>query len=141
MISVTEACNQYEDMDNITHINISPAVTGGFKGQDSSHVVDGVQRSREVPEFGEVFETCRWSDLDGVDDDFLREGWVHADGEESGAKNLELEATMDKGTCMLKGVWGFMEFDGKRYHARKTTCTKNGKTAKCCAVYSWKEDV
>ncbi|KAL1618574.1 hypothetical protein SLS56_010502 [Neofusicoccum ribis] len=139
MISVTETCKQYVDDQNVTHIDIAPTVTGGFKGHDSSHIVDGMERSVEVPEFGTVFETCRWTDLSNVDDDFLRDGWIYGDGEVGGLKNLELSATMEKGSCMFKGVWGFVEVDGKRYHARKTTCTKGGKTEKCCAIYSWKE--
>ncbi|OJD32281.1 lccl domain-containing protein [Diplodia corticola] len=141
IISVTETYRQYVDEKQVTHVDVTPTVTGGFKGQVSSYVVDGIARTREIAEFGEVVESSRWSDLTDVDDEYLREGWVYAEAEKKGPKNLVLQATMDKGACVLDGVWGFIDVDGKRYHARKTTCRKGGKTKSCCAVYSWKETV
>lgn len=142
VISVTETCTQYVDEKEITHIDITPTVTGGFKGNNSARLVDGVERTTHTDEFGDVRESTRWSDLSDidVDDDFLRTGWVYADAERGvGERHLVLDASMDKGNCVLKGVWGFVDVGGKRYHARKTTCVKGGKTARCCAVYSWKE--
>ncbi|KAK0645284.1 hypothetical protein DIS24_g8070 [Lasiodiplodia hormozganensis] len=139
VINVTETYKQYIDDAGVTHIDVVPTVTGGFKGEESSCIVDGVKRARTLQEFGEITESCQWSDLTDVDEEFLRDGWVYAEGEKTGPKNLYMNVTMDKGACVLKGVWGFIDVEGKRYHARKSTCTKDGKTAKCCHVYGWKE--
>ncbi|KKY28483.1 hypothetical protein UCDDS831_g00223 [Diplodia seriata] len=139
IISVTEAYEQHVDEKGVTHIDVHPTVTGGFKGQDTKWIVDGVQRAVHHPEFGEMTQSSWWSDLTDVDDGYLREGWVYGEGERAGPKNLALKCSSEKAGFVLDGVWGFVDVDGKRYHARKTACKKDGKVENCTAVYSWKE--
>jgi hypothetical protein len=142
VITLTEHVRQYMGDDKVHRIEIEQKMTGGFNGGEDEHILDGTERSSESVIYGTYMKSSEWSDLSDVADEWLREGWLHDQNEESGP-NGEMHIKII-GTHLTLGwtttvVWGFIELDGQRYHARKAVCRKDDTEERSRGVYSWIE--
>ena len=142
VVTLTEHVRQYIGEDKVHRIEIEQKMTGGFKGGEDAHVLDGIERSSESVIYG-TFNACsEWSDLSNVDDEWLKEGWIHDQSEEAGPHGEMFIKII--GTHLALGwtttvIWGFVELDGQRYHARKAVCKKGDIEERARGVYSWIE--
>lgn len=101
-------------------------------------VTDGSEQVMEHANLGRITSATKWSDLSEFDGDYtwLKEGWLEAS--EAGNKKHIMSATTSAiGGWYLVNVWGFIELDGARYHARKLVIKRGDEVARCRAIYAW----
>ena len=83
------------------------------------------------------------SDVEDLDE-YLKEGWIGGDEEKAGPggeKHMKVETVNEKGQWTVTAVWGFVNIEGARYHARKLVCRKGEQVERVRGVYSWKGKV
>jgi hypothetical protein len=139
MATVTLDVKQYLDEDGITHIDIQQTATGGIKGTAELRTLNWTESHSENYLFGPVTGMSRWSDLSGVEDAYLKEGWL--DGEEEaggpgGEKYVENFVVADRGWT-ARQIWGFAIIDGTRRHVRRLIVVKGDEVHKLRLVYDW----
>lgn len=101
-------------------------------------VTDGSEQVMEHVNLGRITSASTWSDLSEFDGDYtwLKEGWLESN-EEGKKKHIKTATTSETGGWHLVNVWGFIELEGSRYHARKLLIKRGDEIAKCRAVYAW----
>ena len=144
IVTLRESVKQHIDKEGITHIDIDLSITGGFKGGQENRIIDGKKHAIETEMFGTIYEQARWANLDGIEDPWLKEGWVYtADelknggGGPNGELHIETHATNSRGGFDTRAVWGFTEIDGVRYHCRRGVCRKGAESARAIGIYGY----
>lgn len=128
--------------DQTHKIEVEQKMTGGFKGGEDVHVLDGTERSSESVIYGTFLGSSNWSDLSDVDDEWLKEGWIQDQVEEAGPQGemyIKITGTHEALAWVTTVIWGFVELDGQRYHARKAVCRKGNLEERARGIYSWIE--
>lgn len=140
VVAVTEHISQTEAQNNVARFDIELRITGGFKGGKEWLVLDGSEETMNHVNLGPVKNVCTWSDLSDVDDEWLKEGWLDEEpAGPNGERYLKISVKSEQGGWHLTNIWGFIEIEGERYHARKLLCQKGEETARCRAIYGWVE--
>ena len=86
-------------------------------------------------------ERARWIHLSVLDDEYLKEGWLDSDDEKGGPdgeKHILVVTVSEQGEWTVTAVWGFVDINGQRYHARKVACRKGEEVVRSRGIYSWK---
>jgi len=138
--TITLHAKQYVTDDGHTHIDIEQTATGGIKGTTENRELDWKEREHTDHLFGNLKGKSRWLNLDGVEDEFLKDGWLENDEESAGPAgekhiesfvlNAEKEWTADQ-------IWGFAVLEGQRYYVRRVVVTKGDTVLKARLVYNW----
>ena len=140
LVTLTEHITHVRDEKNVPRIQIEQRISGGFKGGEECRVLDGSEQRFDNDIFGTIKEWSTWSDLSDVHHDWLKEGWLEGEGEQAGPKgekHIKVFSTNEKFGWNVTAAWGFVEVDGKRYHARKVICVKGDRMARVRGVYGW----
>jgi hypothetical protein len=98
-------------------------------------VLDGSEKAVDHAHLGRVTTAAMWSDLSELDDAWLRGDWL--DETSSSLKYIKGSVTSKQGGWHLTNVWGFVNLEGTRYHARKLLVRRGDKVARCRAIYAW----
>ena len=140
LATVTLHIKQYVDDDGHTHIDIEQTATGGIKGTTEIRTLDWVERSHTDHVFGNLKGQSRWMTLDGVEDPFLKDGWLQGDEENggpNGEKFVESYVINEEKEWTGDQIWGFAIVDGQRYYTRRVVIKKGDETLKVRLVYNW----
>jgi len=140
LATVTLHTKQYTTEDGHTHIDIEQTATGGIKGTTELRELDWQEREHEDHVFGKLKGRSRWLGLDGVEDPFLKDGWLEGDEEVSGPageKHIESWVANEEKGWTADQIWGFAIIDGKRYYVRRVVVTKGDTVLKARLVYNW----
>jgi len=83
MATVTLTISEFVDSKtSLTHVDIKQVATGGISGTTENRILDWTYRDHKDGIFGSVKGKSRWVALEDVDDDdFLKKGWMSADGD------------------------------------------------------------
>ena len=139
MASVSLDINQYQappkppstSTDIVYHIDIEQTAAG-LSSTHERRCIDGEWRDHQDWLFGEVKGRTWWTGVDGIDDEFLRQGW------EADAGELLVSHVESKGNgWTARQVWGFQVIDGVRRYARNVVVTKGSERAAIRLVYNW----
>ncbi|CZR61253.1 uncharacterized protein PAC_11149 [Phialocephala subalpina] len=139
LATVTLHAKQYLGDDGIVHIDIEQTATGGIKGTTELRILDWEKREHEDHVFGKLKGRSRWIDLSGVEDSFLKDGWLE-DNESSGPageKHIESWVENSEKGWTADQIWGFAIIDGKRYYVRRVVVKKGDTVLKARLVYNW----
>jgi hypothetical protein len=82
----------------------------------------------------------RWCNLDVVEDDFLKDGWLMGEEEKGGpAGEMFVQGYVENNEKGWTGeqIWGFAIVDGKRYYTRRVVIAKGSEVMKVRLVYNW----
>ena len=140
LATVTLHVKQYQDDKSITHIDIDQTATGGIKGTSEYRELDWIARTHTDHVFGTLKGQSRWITLDKIDDEFLKEGWLDGEEENSGPEGeRHMESYVDNEEKGWTGqqIWGFAIIEGKRYYTRRVVIKKGSEVMKVRLVYSW----
>ncbi|KAI9784094.1 MAG: hypothetical protein M1839_002598 [Geoglossum umbratile] len=141
--TVTLHIKEYEekrdDSTSVTHIDIDQTATGGIKGTSECRTLDWTEREHSDQIFGELIGKSRWQILEkigGPDAEFLATGWLD---EVKKTGLMESYVISDEGgwTARQACIWGFEEFEGKRYYARHVVVKKHEEVKKAKLVYDY----
>jgi len=139
--TVTLTIKQYEenrdDSTSVTHIDIEQTATGGIKGTTENRTLDWTEREHNDQLFGELFGKSRWRKLEeigGDDVEFLATGWLD-EVKETGL--VESYVVSDESGWTARQIWGFEEFDAKRYYTRHLVVKKDEEVLKAKLVYDF----
>jgi hypothetical protein len=122
------------------HIDIDQTATGGIKGTAELRKLDWTFREHEDHLFGKLKGKSRWVNLDQVEDDWAKEGWLTGDEEKAGPEGqCFVESYVDQQEKGWQGdqIWGFAIVDDKRYYVRRVVITKGDTVLKVRMVYNW----
>lgn len=137
-MTVTEHIKQSKTPSDIARYDIELRISGGFKGGSEWLVLDGSEEPMDHVNLGRITNASTWSDLSEVDDEWLKEDWLdEAPLGPNGEKHIKASVKSEQGGWQLTNVWGFMDIEGKRYHARKLFIQRGEETARCRAIYAW----
>jgi hypothetical protein len=130
---------QYVDEAGITHIEIEQTATGGIKGTSENRILDWTPRPHEDHIFGKLSGKSHWVNIEDLDDNYLKEGWL-TDDKERGGPNGELliqnVVDAERGWTGNQ-VWGFAIIDGQRYYTRRVVVIKGKTVLKKRLVYTY----
>ncbi|PWW73304.1 hypothetical protein C7212DRAFT_332193 [Tuber magnatum] len=118
------------------HIDIEQTATGGIKGTTENRILDWKERPHYDHLFGELTGQSRRTKLEDVQDEFLRTGWLVDEARRDGL--IEAFVVSVNG-WNARQIWGFEEFDGKRYYSRHLRFEKGDKTLFKKLVYDYFE--
>ncbi|KAI9755941.1 MAG: hypothetical protein M4579_004072 [Chaenotheca gracillima] len=141
LATITLIVKQYEgdEPGNPTHIDIQQVVTGGISGTTELRCLDWEFREHSDSIFGAVKGRSRWTKLEDVEDDFLKNGWL--EGEARGDRGLVQSYVESKDNGWIANqIWGFEEIDGKRYYVRHVVVTKGEERKQARLVYDFKQE-
>jgi hypothetical protein len=101
-------------------------------------LMDGSEDIMEHANLGRITNICSWSDLSEFDKDdaWLTEGWLKGPNSKD-QKHVKTDTTSERGGWRLTNIWGFVEINGARFHARKLLIRRGDDVAKCRAIYAW----
>jgi len=139
LATITLHVKQYTGEGGTSHIDIEQTATGGIKGTTELRELDWTEREHEDHIFGKLKGKSRWLNLDSVEDEWLKEGWLTGDEEKGGPGGeifVESYVDADKG-WIGDQIWGFAIIDGKRYYTRRVKITKGDEVRKIRMVYNW----
>jgi hypothetical protein len=122
--------------DDMEHIDIEQTATGGIKGTTENRILDWKERPHEDHLFGKLIAQSRRTNLEDVQDEFLKKDWLEGEAREDGL--IEAFAVSENG-WNARQVWGFEEFDGKRHYSRHLRFEKGDKTLFKKMVYDYFE--
>jgi len=117
--TITVKLKQYTDDAGVVHVDqeqVSSVAT-----QHEPRELNGVRGEREVQFWGKVKGYNKYTKLAEVDDEFLKEGWLDADGD-----FIESYTESATDTWTAKQVWGFAEIQGERRHCRRVVAKRPG---------------
>ena len=144
ILTVKETHTQYKDGEGITHIDVALSISGGFGGNNENRIIDNKQHTVETEMLGTLLERCRWANLDEIEDEWLKEGWVYTDDElknggggPNGELHIESHGSNASGAFSTVGLWGFVEIDGARYHCRKAIARRGKETCRVTGIYGY----
>ncbi|KAI9770228.1 MAG: hypothetical protein M1840_003385 [Geoglossum simile] len=139
--TVTLRIKQYEekrdDSTSVTHIDIEQTATGGIQGTTEKRTLDWTEREHSDYLFGDLFGKSRWRKLEeigGDDVEFLAEGWLD-EVKETGL--VESYVISEESEWTARQIWGFEEFDNKRYYTRHLVVKKDKEVKKAKLVYDY----
>jgi len=95
LATVTLGVRHYKDDNNVEHIDAKPKITGGIPGKPENRTLDWTLREDNDGLFGPMLGKFRRVQLDEIDNEFLRNGWL-PDTMEHGAINLYAESDTPK---------------------------------------------
>lgn len=122
------------------HIEIDQLGTAGVKGTSEKRCLDNTFREHSDWLFGNVKGQSRWINLEDVDDDFLKAGFLDGD-EEKGGPNGEKHIishveSLDKGWTATQ-IWGFKTVEGVRKYVRNVVVAKGAERIELQLIYDW----
>ncbi|KAI9894954.1 MAG: hypothetical protein M1814_000175 [Vezdaea aestivalis] len=133
-LHITETLN--EDTTEPTLIVIEQTLTGGIPGTTESRRLDWTERPHEDGIFGRVVGKSAWADLDEASDKWLSEGWL--DGKGRGGKGfIRSYVVNEERGWTADQIWGFTEFEGKRYYTRRVVVNKGAERKAARLVYDF----
>ncbi|KAI9866563.1 MAG: hypothetical protein M1813_001115 [Trichoglossum hirsutum] len=126
-LSIKEYDEKLDDSSSVTHIDIDQTATGGFKGTTENRILDWTPREHSDHLFGELTGKSRWRKLEEIggdekDAEYLSTGWLD-EVKETGL--VESYVVSDEGGWTARQIWGFEEFEEKRYYARHVIVKKD----------------
>ncbi len=133
--TVDVTLKQYTSPDGVQHLDQDQASTGGIKNFED-RVMDWEQGEKSNWIWGKVSGKSRYTKLDSIEDEYLREGWSRdcVDGE---VVEGYVESVTDKWSATQ--IWGFAEVEGVRRHVRRILAKKPGSAdLRIRMVYDWK---
>jgi hypothetical protein len=75
---------------------------------------------------------------DGIDDSFLKDGWLEgAEEGEDGKRHIESWVLNEERGWEAQQIWGFAILDEKRYYVRRVVVKKGEEVLKIRLVYDW----
>jgi hypothetical protein len=95
LATITLGVRHYKDDNNVEHIEIEPKIIGGIPGKLETYTLDWTLREDNEGLFGPMLGKIRRVQLDEIDNEFLRNGWL-PDTMEHGAINLSVESNTPK---------------------------------------------
>jgi hypothetical protein len=95
LATVTLGVRHCKDDNNVEHIDTLPKITGGIPGKPEYRTLDWTLREDNDVIFGPILGKSRRVQLDEIDDEFLRNGWL-PDTMEHGAINIYAESDTPK---------------------------------------------
>jgi hypothetical protein len=119
-------------------MDVALRISGGFNGGAENRVLNWEELEFKNEEFGIIKERSRWVNLDALDEEFLKTGWMTGDVDKagpSGEANVLVSSKNEERGWTVSTVWGFADVHGKRYHVRKVVCKKNGEVVRVRGVY------
>jgi len=118
LATITLYVRHYKDDSNVEHIDIDQTLTG-IPGTTENRILDWTFRENEDYLFGAVLGRSRRVQLDEIDNEFLRKGWL-PDTVEHGAINSYVKSDTPKSntTWIAEQIWGFEEINGERRYVR-----------------------
>ncbi|KAG0647604.1 hypothetical protein D0Z07_6860 [Hyphodiscus hymeniophilus] len=140
--TVTLHTKQYTDDVGHTHIDIEQTATGGIKGTSELRELIWEFKEHEDHIFGKLKGRSRWLNIDAVEDDFLKDGWLEGEEEKGGpAGEVHVESYVENNEkgWTADQIWGFAIVDGKRYYVRRIIVKKGDKILKARLVYDRKK--
>lgn len=141
LATITLHVKQYiDEAGGTTHIDIAQTLTGGLKGTTELRELDWQPRDHDDHVFGKLKGRSRWIELDAVEDDFLRDGWLDGDEEKggpAGEKHIESYVVNEEKGWTADQIWGFSLVDGVRYYTRRVVVTKGSEVLKVRLIYNW----
>ncbi|KAF4585792.1 LCCL domain-containing protein [Ophiocordyceps camponoti-floridani] len=118
----------------VMRIDTTSSATG-FTSTSERRCVDDVRREHSDWLFGTVEGRSHWIQLDDVDDEFLKEGWVFADGED---KTLLRAIGVNKTAgWTATQTWGFQMINGERRYCRNVVIEKGEERVNLRVVYDY----
>lgn len=136
--TVDVTLKQYTCDEGLKHLDQEQLSTGGIRNFED-RVMDWEQGEKDNWIWGKVNGQSRYTTLDQIEDEYLRDGWGQdcIDGEV-----VEGYVESVTGTWRARQVWGFAEVDGERKHVRRILAQKPGqKDLRIRMVYDWKAPV
>lgn len=139
LATVTLHVKQYIDDDKVTHIDIDQTATGGIKGTTELRTLNWEFKEHTDHIFGELKGKTRWTTLDLIDDDFLKQEWLDGEAEKGGPDGEFVLESYVEATAGWTGkqVWGFAIVEGERRYTRRVVITKGSEVLKIRMVYNW----
>lgn len=140
LATVYLSVKQYTDDNSISHIDIDQTATGGIKGTTENRTLDWEVRNHEDHIFGNIAGRSRWSTFQGIDDEFMKEGWLEFEEEKGGPNgefHVENYALNEERGWDTRQIWGFAIVDGARYYVRRIVVTKGDQVLKVRLVYNF----
>ncbi|KAI8628030.1 hypothetical protein F5Y19DRAFT_150807 [Xylariaceae sp. FL1651] len=154
--TVTLHVKQYTDDASVPHIDVDQIASGGIKGTSENRTLDFQAREHSDWLFGRVTGQSKFVTAeelqalvapDGeprtqgwIDDDFVAQDWIEADGEKTGPAGethvYNLVKSVDKGWTVVQ-VWGFQMIGGERRYTRNIVCAKGDKFEKFKLIFDW----
>lgn len=136
--TVDVTLNQYEDEEGHKHLDQEQLSTGGIRNLEE-RLMDWVYTEKWNWIWGQVNGKSRYTTLDQIEDEYLRDGWSQ-DTEEKGIVEGYVESVSDN--WVARQIWGFAEVDGQRRHVRKILAQKPGwEDLRIRMVYDWKTEI
>ncbi|KAF2132465.1 hypothetical protein P153DRAFT_382091 [Dothidotthia symphoricarpi CBS 119687] len=133
IVTVIEHIKQSKTPSDVLRYDIELRISGGFKG-GAEWLLDGSEESMNHVNLGRIKSASIWSDLSELDDAWLKDDWlIERSSGPDGLKHIKASVTSEKGGWHLTNVWGFVNLEGKRYHARKLLVRRRDKVARCRA--------
>ncbi|KAM0323355.1 hypothetical protein ACHAQA_008948 [Verticillium albo-atrum] len=143
--TITGKLSQTQDENGITNIAVQQTATGGIKGEDEKHKLDGAENIHGSMAFGAQHVRSNWLDLKTAKplslggeplDPFLLQGWLEE--EQAGQPgHITVNVFNERAGWKADQVWGFAEIDDKRYRVAKLLVRKGEETAPVRVVYEW----
>lgn len=133
--NVDVTLKQYTTDDGLEHLDQEQLSTGGIRNFED-RLMDWEATEKYNWIWGQVNGRSRYTKLDQIEDDYLRDGWSKdtIDGE---IVEGYVESVTD--TWIARQVWGFAEIDGQRRHVRKILAQKPGwEDLRIRMVYDWR---
>jgi len=140
LATVYLSAKQYIDDSSISHIDIDQTATGGIKGTTENRTLDWNVRTHEDHIFGTIDGQSRWSTFQGIDDPYMKEGWLEFEEEKGGPNgefHVENYAVNKERGWDTRQIWGFAIIDGARYYTRRIVVTKEDVVLKVRLVYNF----
>lgn len=122
--------------DDTEHIDIEQTATGGIQGTTENRILDWKERPHKDYLFGEVAGQSRRVQLEDVQDEFLKKGWLEGEAREDG---LVESFVVSVNGWSVRQIWGFEEFDENRHYSRHIRFEKGEKTLLKKMVYDYFE--
>ncbi|KAL7276179.1 hypothetical protein RUND412_000830 [Rhizina undulata] len=115
LATITLHVKHYKDDAGVEHIDIDQTLTGGVKGTTELRELDWTDRDHEDHIFGKTIGKSRRINVEEVEDEYLRTGWL-PDTVETGVIDSYVVSEVNNWTAHQ--IWGFEEIDGVRYYVR-----------------------
>ncbi|KAE9566442.1 hypothetical protein CGCF415_v015121 [Colletotrichum fructicola] len=143
--TITGKLSQTQDDKGITSIAIQQTASGGIKGEDEKHKLDGAENIHGSLMFGAQHVRSSWLDVKTTNplslsgeplDPYLLQGWL--DEEQPGQPgHITVNVINERAGWKADQVWGFSNIDGQRYRIAKFLVSKGEEIAPVRVVYEW----
>lgn len=144
--TITGKLSQTQDEHRTTNITIQQTATGGIKGEDERHILNGSVSIHGSAMFGAQSIRSNWLDLKSAKplslsgeplDPYLLDDWLEEEAHTGQPGHITVNVVNEKAGWQADQVWGFSNINGQRYRIAKFLVQKGEEKAPVRVVYEW----